>query len=52
MDVVASADMSDYAFWDYGPELTRRFRALKIWFTLKTHGSGALADAIERVDVR
>ncbi len=30
---------------DYGPELSRGFRALKVWFTLKTYG----ADAIGRV---
>jgi aromatic-L-amino-acid/L-tryptophan decarboxylase len=48
VDVVASPEMSEYAFWDYGPELTRRFRALKIWMALKTYGIRAFADAIER----
>src|SRR5437899_7247342 len=24
-----------FAFWDYGPELSRRFRALKVWMLLK-----------------
>jgi glutamate/tyrosine decarboxylase-like PLP-dependent enzyme len=40
--------MSEYAFWDYGPELTRRFRALKIWMAFKTYGVRAFAAAIER----
>ena len=35
-------------FTDYGPELSRGFRALKVWFTLKEHGSQKLAHAIER----
>jgi glutamate/tyrosine decarboxylase-like PLP-dependent enzyme len=48
VDVVATPEMSEYAFWDYGPELSRRFRALKIWFALKTAGIGALSEAIER----
>lgn len=48
MDVVADGDMSEFAFWDYGPELSRRFRALKLWFALKCHGSDAVAAAIER----
>ena len=48
VDVVASPEMSEYAFWDYGPELTRRFRALKIWMALKTYGVRAFAGAIER----
>lgn len=48
LDVVATPAMSDYAFWDYGPELTRRFRALKIWLPLKLYGVRALADAVER----
>jgi aromatic-L-amino-acid/L-tryptophan decarboxylase len=48
VDVIATPQMSDYAFWDYGPELTRRFRALKIWMALKTYGVRAFADAIEQ----
>jgi glutamate/tyrosine decarboxylase-like PLP-dependent enzyme len=48
VDVVASPEMSEYAFWDYGPELTRRFRALKIWMAFKTYGVRAFAEAIER----
>jgi aromatic-L-amino-acid/L-tryptophan decarboxylase len=48
VDVIATPEMSEYAFWDYGPELTRRFRALKIWMALKAYGMQALAEAIER----
>ncbi len=48
VNVVASPEMSDYAFWDHGPELTRRFRALKIWMTLKTYGLHAIGAVIER----
>jgi glutamate/tyrosine decarboxylase-like PLP-dependent enzyme len=47
VDVIAAPNMSDYAFWDYGPELTRRFRALKIWFALQVHGVRAVSAAIE-----
>jgi aromatic-L-amino-acid decarboxylase len=47
VDVVADEHMSDFAFWDYGPELSRRFRALKVWFALKLHGVHAIAAAIE-----
>ena len=36
-----------FAFWDYGPELSRRFRALKVWMLLKGVGLGALSAAIE-----
>ncbi len=35
-------------FTDYGPDLSRGFRALKVWFTIKEHGADALARAIER----
>ena len=47
IDVVADRDMSEFAFWDHGPELSRRFRALKIWFILKCHGARAITAAID-----
>lgn len=31
-----------------GPELSRRARAIKLWLTLKAHGTRAVADAIAR----
>ena len=37
-----------FAFWDYGPELSRRFRALKVWMLLKSVGLRSLGEAIER----
>src|SRR6266496_1263318 len=36
-----------FAFWDYGPELSRRFRALKVWMLLKGVGLEPLSEAIE-----
>jgi aromatic-L-amino-acid/L-tryptophan decarboxylase len=36
-----------FAFWDYGPELSRRFRALKVWMTLGHVGARGIAEAIE-----
>jgi len=40
---------ADEAFvcWDYGPELSRRFRALKVWMLLKGVGLDQLSEAIE-----
>ena len=37
-------------FWpcDYGPDLSRGFRALKVWFTLKTLGAEAIGASIAR----
>lgn len=35
-------------FTDYGPDLSRGFRALKVWFTIKEHGAKGLARAMER----
>jgi aromatic-L-amino-acid decarboxylase len=37
-----------FAFWDYGPELSRRFRALKVWMLLKGVGTRALGETIEK----
>ena len=34
-------------FCDFGPELTRPFRALKLWMSLKVFGAGAFAQAID-----
>jgi len=37
-------------FWavDYGPELSRGFRALKVWTHLQAHGLDAIAEVVER----
>jgi aromatic-L-amino-acid/L-tryptophan decarboxylase len=37
-----------FAFWDFGPELSRRFRALNVWLLLKYAGARALGEAVER----
>jgi aromatic-L-amino-acid/L-tryptophan decarboxylase len=47
IDVVADRAMSEFAYWDHSPELSRRFRALKIWFVLKIHGVRAVQQAID-----
>ena len=44
--MAANADEA-FAYWDYGPELTRRFRALKVWMMLSHVGTFALSQAIE-----
>jgi glutamate/tyrosine decarboxylase-like PLP-dependent enzyme len=36
-----------FAFWDYGPELSRPFRALDLWLLIKFAGVPRLAEAIE-----
>jgi aromatic-L-amino-acid decarboxylase len=33
---------------DYGPELSRGFRALKLWMTLKTYGADAFGHQVEK----
>jgi glutamate/tyrosine decarboxylase-like PLP-dependent enzyme len=40
------AELESFAFWDYGIELSRRFRSLKVWLTLKYYGTNRLAAAI------
>ena len=34
---------------DFGPDLSRGFRALKTWFTFKTQGRARLGAMIERI---
>ncbi|HEX8336675.1 MAG TPA: pyridoxal-dependent decarboxylase [Pyrinomonadaceae bacterium] len=36
-----------FAFWDYGTELSRPFRALKVWATLLYYGARRVGAAIE-----
>lgn len=36
-----------FAYWDYGPELSRPFRALPLWMLIRSVGLRALAEAIE-----
>ncbi|TDU00589.1 glutamate/tyrosine decarboxylase-like PLP-dependent enzyme [Azorhizobium sp. AG788] len=35
-------------YCDYGPELSRTFRALKVWFTLKSHGVDGISAIIAK----
>src|ERR1019366_4009727 len=45
--VVGLRDDEAFAFWDYGPELSRPFRALDLWLLLKSVGTLAIGEAIE-----
>ena len=36
-----------FAFWDYGPELSRPFRALDLWLLIKYVGVARLSEAVE-----
>jgi aromatic-L-amino-acid/L-tryptophan decarboxylase len=40
------AEAESFAFWDYGVELSRRFRALKVWMMLRYYGTRRIGDAI------
>jgi aromatic-L-amino-acid decarboxylase len=44
--VYEEAGDESFAFWDYGIELSRRFRALKLWMTFKYYGVNKLAAVI------
>jgi glutamate/tyrosine decarboxylase-like PLP-dependent enzyme len=44
--VLEFANLESFAFWDYGVELSRRFRALKVWLTLKYYGATRIAESI------
>ncbi len=45
-DAIGEFDEVNYS--DYGIQLTRSFRALKLWMTLKVFGRRAVATAVER----
>ena len=49
--ILATQQAETFAFWDHGLELSRRFRALKLWATLRFHGARRLAAAIAE-DIR
>ena len=44
--IFAETEMESFAFFDYGMELSRRFRALKIWMMLRYYGAARVAAAI------
>jgi aromatic-L-amino-acid decarboxylase len=46
--VQEQTDEESFAFWDYGLELSRRFRALKIWLMLRYYGARRVAAAISK----
>jgi glutamate/tyrosine decarboxylase-like PLP-dependent enzyme len=45
--VIGLEDDESFAFWDYGPELSRPFRALDLWLLVKSAGTATLSAAIE-----
>ena len=48
MRVMDSATAESFVFWNYGPELSRRFRALKVWMMLRAVGLAPLRAAVEK----
>ncbi len=44
--VPQETEAESFAFWDYGIELSRRFRALKIWMMLRYYGVRRISAAI------
>ena len=47
-DVDARVGEEEVNLWDYSPELTRPFRALKLWMSLQVFGADAFAAALKR----
>ncbi len=47
LKVDKSADHSRTDFMEYGPQLTRSFRALKVWMTFKAYGAERLQQCIQ-----
>jgi len=46
--VLSQDPVEGFAFFEESMELSRRFRALKLWLSLRYHGLGAFRDAIAR----
>jgi len=44
--IFEDTEEESFAFFDYGAELSRRFRALKIWMLLRYYGAPRIAAAI------
>lgn len=44
----AHTNIEEVNFWDFGPELTRPFRALKLWLSIVTFGFGEFKKAIQK----
>jgi glutamate/tyrosine decarboxylase-like PLP-dependent enzyme len=44
--VLAANPAEQFVFWDHGLELSRRFRALKLWMIFRYHGARKIAAAI------
>jgi glutamate/tyrosine decarboxylase-like PLP-dependent enzyme len=44
--VLPAPGVETFAFWEHGLELSRRFRALKVWMTIRYYGARRLAAAI------
>lgn len=42
------ADDAAFAYWDYSVELSRRFRALKVWLTLGYYGARSISEAVSK----
>jgi aromatic-L-amino-acid/L-tryptophan decarboxylase len=45
--VFEQGEAEAFAFWDYGVELSRPFRALKVWAMLSYYGARRVADSID-----
>jgi aromatic-L-amino-acid decarboxylase len=45
-DVLATYETGVHNYMDYGLQLGRRFRALKLWFALRTYGVAGMQDRI------
>ncbi len=47
LSMVSDADFLNYA--EYGPQLSRSFKALKVWWSLRAYGRKAYAKAIDKL---